>query len=199
MVILNTPMSSGDERVLVAAARLFSMLGYDATTLSMVKEAAGHRAEDSILLKAGKGELYHSVLRRLHAMEMERLELAVKAGDGGVAGLHSLVDAFFDFVVEHPEFASMWWQRGLKDAAELPFSPEEEFPPPLMTFMTPNSWPRITGSLDLKFLAWCVMWAVSGFVNSGFPDESGRRVYPDHESAVDLFRVRLHELVDRCV
>ncbi|ROO86016.1 AcrR family transcriptional regulator [Actinocorallia herbida] len=191
-------MGEVDERVLAMAARLFGRLGYDATTLEMVRGAAGAGAEDSVLLKSGKDELYLAVLRGLYEMESESLEAAYREGDGGIAGLHGLVDAFFDFVIDHPEFAAMWWQRGLKDASDLP-PLEQDYPPPLLTYLAERPWPGLPGTLDRHFLSWIIVWTVSGFIHSGYPDETGRRRHADHRPTVALVRARLHDLVTRAV
>ena len=189
---------NADERVLDVAGRLFAELGYDGTDLELIAAAAGREADGSSLLRKGKERIYHAVLAHYYQRDVVYLQGVLKESRRDVAGLHRLVDAFLDFALAHPEVPSLWGQRALKDALDLSF-PEEEFPPPLLMALTSQGWEGVRHDLDLKFLAWVLMWTVRGFVQGGLPDRLGEERYAEHPETLDYFRTRLHELVDRLI
>ncbi|GLZ11716.1 hypothetical protein Acsp04_19510 [Actinomadura sp. NBRC 104425] len=181
-------MDEADEKVLVVATRLFAELGFDTTTLGMIADAVGKEAEESKLLRLGKRQIYRDAFARLHAMEMARLESAAREVPDGPEGVHHLVDAFTDFVTEHPEFPALWSQRSLKDAIDLRF-PEREFPPPLLTVLTSRSWQGLRRDIDLELLSWMIIWTVSCYV---FHSRVSEQDFP-----FGNFRRRLHALLDQ--
>ncbi len=184
---LSTRTEEADEKVMTVAARLFSELGYDVTTLGMIEDAVGTEGEGSELLHQGKRQVYYRILARYHALETDRLRSVMREAPEGAEGVHRLVDAFFDFVVDYPEVSALWQQRGLQDAADLRF-PEEEFPPPLLAMMDGHPWQGLPSDLDLDFVGWMVLWTVGGYIHNS------RYI---RGPAIPRFRARLHEVLDR--
>lgn len=193
---METQAQGADQQVLAAAIRLFSQLGYDATTVSQIAEAAGEPIEHSPLLQAGKQQLYRAVLAHFYERETARLQAAAQQAPQGIEGLHLLADALLDFMVEHPEAPALWWHRVLKDAADLRF-PEEEFFPPLAEIIKDRDRWGIAPGLDPAFVGWVIIWSVSGFLNGGLPDDARHSRHADRPEALRLFRTQLHTLVDR--
>ncbi len=186
-----------DGRVLSVATRFFAELGYDATPLNLIAEAVGTDAERSSLLQAGrKQELYHSVLAHLYDLELAHMEAAAREAPDGIAGLHLLVDAFMDFITEHPETPAIWWHRVLNDAADLRF-PEMELPPPFLKVITENPRWGTGPEMDLDVVSWTIMWSMTAFVNDGFFNPSGIGRPAAYRPPLDRFRAQLHHIVDR--
>lgn len=183
-----------DRRVLDSAVRLFAELGYDATDLQLIAASAGVAPAESALLGRGKPEIYRAALEQIHMLEIAYFDAAAKDSPDDIQGVHLLVDAAFDFALEHPESGAIWAHRGLHDAQDLTFP--EGFAPHLETVLTSRSWHGIRSDVDLHFLAWTIIWMVMGFAQTGLPDERTRRHGPTDESASRRFRAELHELID---
>ena len=187
-----------DERVLETAGRLFAELGYDGTSMELIAAAVGRGSEESPLLKGGREKLYRAVIAWFYERDVAHLQEAMKETPHDVAGLHHLLDAFLDFVFQHPEVPGLWQQRALKDAVDLAFV-EEEFPPPLLMALTAQGWEGVRPELDLRFLGWLMMWSARGFVHGGLPDRAGEQGLPEDPGARQYFRDQMHSLVDRLV
>lgn len=184
-----------DERVLEAATKLFSELGYDTTTLAMIADVAGRGSAESDLLKSGKAEIYRAVFERCSTLEKAFFASAAECISYDAQGLHQLVDSFLDFSFDHLEISALWGHRVLKDAIDLDF-PERTFTPPLEDMMTSHTWSGIREDLDMQFLAWTIIWMTTGFIGSGLPGEEGSRRRLDEPAAARYFRTQLHELLD---
>ncbi|MEO3786206.1 hypothetical protein ABGB12_22995 [Actinocorallia sp. B10E7] len=185
-----------EERVLKAAGRMFSQLGYDATTLEMIAGAVGRGSECSELLQRGKQGLYREVFAYIYKLSEDRMRTALEKASDDAGGLHYTVDEYIDLILEHPEIPALWKQRGLLDAVDIDF-PEEHLQPPLQAALTSRRWEGTRPDLDLKFLSWLVMWSMGGFIDNGLPDDSGQCHLADHPPTLQYFRARLHEMIDR--
>lgn len=187
-------VTEADERVLETSARLFAELGYDATDLDMIIHAAGPGAARSELLRDGKAGLYRAVFNRFQELEERYFKTAAEGVAHDIEGLHRLADAALDFAVAYPEVDAVWRHRALKDAIDLEFP--EEFAPALESVITSSTWEGVRPDVDLRFLAWTMIWLVMGFTNTGLPYEDGRRRRADHRPTLEYFRARLHEMID---
>ncbi|WP_067450411.1 TetR/AcrR family transcriptional regulator [Actinomadura macra] len=188
-----TPRFDIDERILDAAEKLFSQIGYDLTTVKMISEVA--EVDLAVLGQTEKEQIYRQVFARLHHIETTQIVAAIKKSSNSIEGIHSAVDAFLDFIVAHPELPALWDQRGLGDAADIHLSPRD-YPAPLMKILTTNPWEGIAADLDLRMLAWIIIWGAGRFAHNGFVDEDEQRVFPDNPDALRRFRNQIHEIVD---
>lgn len=187
--------AKADERVLEAATKLFSELGYDATNLAMIADVVGRESVDSELLKSGKAEIYLAVFERCSTLEKSFLAATAERISYDAPGLHQLVDCFLDFSFDHVEITALWGHRVLKDAIDIDF-PRQFFTPPLEDMMTSHSWSGIREGLDMQFLAWTIIWMTTGFIGSGLPGEDESRLRLDQPAVARYFRTQLHELLD---
>ncbi|QXJ23826.1 TetR family transcriptional regulator [Actinomadura graeca] len=182
-----------DDDILDAAGKLFSQLGYDSTTLKMISEVA--RVETTLLEEIGREQIYRQVFARLRDIETARIDAALSESTHGVEGIHRVIDAFFDFIVDHPQLPALWSHRGLGDATDVHLSLAED-PPPFIDVLTSTPWEGVAPDLDLRLLAWIVIWSIGTFVHNGFMDEDGRQVFPDDPHAVRRLREQLHKILD---
>ncbi|MFI0409085.1 TetR/AcrR family transcriptional regulator [Actinomadura sp. 3N508] len=184
-----------DESILDAAEKLFSEIGYDSTTLRMVSEVAGEGVDLRTHEGRVKQQLYRQVFARLYNIEMEQIQTAIRTNPKTIAGIHAAVDAFVDFIVDHPEYPALWRHRGLGDAADIQLSPQD-YLSPLIVLLTSTRWEGVSADLDLRLLSWFVIWSSGAFAHDGFVDEAGRRVFPNNPQALHRFRNQLHEVLE---
>ncbi|ROO85972.1 TetR family transcriptional regulator [Actinocorallia herbida] len=183
-----------DEQVLRAAVRLFAEIGYDATTLDMITQTAGPDAARSDLLREGKPEIYRAVIEYFHDVEQRYFDRASQEVSRDVRGLHRLIDAALDFALSHPEINAVWEHRGLKDASDLDFP--DGAVPALESVLVRSPWAGVRADVDLRFVAWAVIWLIQGFVRTGLPDAAGNRRPADDGDALRAFHTELHTWVD---
>ncbi|MEO3782574.1 TetR/AcrR family transcriptional regulator [Actinocorallia sp. B10E7] len=191
---------SDRDRVIVLARRLFAQLGYDATTLGMISEASGIDSQRLHELVGGKQDLYLIVLTELFAEQNTRLAEAVTAFDPeapGNEGFHGLIDAFFDFALEHPELPALLTHRWLADAADLKATVDERFSRPLIKGMSDTMRLTVREDLDLDLAMWTMLWSICGFINIGLTDAEGVHHDPHDRATRERFRRYLYEMIDR--
>lgn len=99
------------EAILDAAERLFARDGFDATTVLDVARDAGLSRETPRYFFGSKEALYEAVLERVFEAAGGRLvasyRAAVKAGGGREEVVKRTIGAYFDFLVEHPNFVRL--------------------------------------------------------------------------------------------
>src|SRR4051812_6595423 len=126
---------SGRERILDAATRLFSALGYDGTSTRMIAEAAGLNVATVAYHVGGKRDLYLAVMERAHEVERAAIEDALTRITPDAEGILALVDAYLDFCLSRPEIPALWMHRWLSDASDVVHL-EEQYVRPLMQMVT---------------------------------------------------------------
>jgi AcrR family transcriptional regulator len=197
------------ERIFQAATRLFAELGFDGTTGGMIAAAAGVDAATLMDLTGGTLALYHAVMERAHLAENAMLEEASASLPLSAQGLHDLADTYLDFHLSHPHIARLWLHRWLGDAAgsaDLELSYER----PLTNLVADTVRPLMPPDVDMDYMLWTLVWAMTGFVTYGVPSHDER---PTHwrdiaplpqgyrsvltPEAIDRFRSHLHMLIGR--
>ena len=192
--MLKNRVAEADEQVLETSIRLFAELGYDATDLNMIVSAAGPEASRSGLLRDGKAGLYRAVFDRFRELEESYFKAVSEGIPHDAEGLHRLADASLDFAIDYPEVNAVWEHRALKDAIDLDFP--DRFVPALESVIASSTWEGLRQGVDLRFLAWTMIWMVMGFTGTGLPYEAGHRRRADHRPALEYFRTQLHEMID---
>ncbi len=191
------------DRVLDAATRLFSHLGYDTTTLQMIADSVGADLATVTGQAGNKREIYTAVMER--AAEAEYASAVAASADLtlDLAGLIRLADAYLDFCLEHPEFPALIMQRWLWDAAEET-DVEDRFLKPLHSIprgAIQRIFQERTGGgqppFDLEIAEWTIVWCVNGFVQAGFRDEQGNRRSPQDPRVIRRFRAHMHQMIGR--
>ncbi len=99
---------------LEAAEELFAAQGFHATSLQEICDRAGVSRGLPGYLFGSKLGLYRAVLDRFHAGPMELIQRARGAAQGrsdGTVALKGAIDAYFDFLLRHPNFIRlMEWE-----------------------------------------------------------------------------------------
>ncbi|MDX6744863.1 hypothetical protein [Actinocorallia sp. A-T 12471] len=185
---------AADEHVLRAAIKLFAELGYDATTRQMIIQTAGPGATRSELLREGKAAVYRAALEHLCDLEHRYYAEAARDLVRDMAGLHRMVDRALDFALLHPEVPAVWRHRGLKDASDLDLT--KDMRPGLETVLLQAPWSGVRPDADLQFVAWSVVWMITGFLASGMPDGSAPSRKADDPRTLQRFHTELHTMVD---
>jgi AcrR family transcriptional regulator len=192
-------------QVIDAATRLFAALGYDATSMEQIAEAAGVEIAD-LRRECGKQDLYLTVVERGFQAESASLQEILRrfrcetAADC-VRSIHLLVDGYVDFAAGHPEVHALWVHRWLEDAigvADL----ESRFLHPLFTTavsaLTPARERGFIGrDVDLEFALHTMMWIVHGFGQGGVPQPDGEWLGFSDPEIAQRFRHHLHQVMHR--
>lgn len=178
---------------MLLAGRLFSQLGYDATTLRLISDAAGVPVE-SVLAIGTKQQIYRSVMDSLWAKETRFLEEVVTRVPPGLEGIHALSDAFLDFCLENPELPSLWMHRWLSDAADVS-DLEEDYAVPLMSAMADAVRAVARPEVDAALAAHGAVWLVYGYVHTGLQYGHGGSPDPSDPENLERFRAYFHELI----
>ncbi|MCF6467811.1 TetR/AcrR family transcriptional regulator [Nonomuraea sp. MG754425] len=195
------PSRTGDsqpqerERIVETATRLFASLGYDATPLHTIADAAGIDGDAMADLVGDKHDIYLKV--------MERAFLALKAGQDAAfaefthdqAGVRRLADRHLDFCVTHPEVPELWIHRWLGDAADVA-GMEARYLRPLLDRVTDELRDLVAPNVGLDEALWSLIWCVRGFVVGGVLAPDGQMRGPHDAQALRRFRTHLHLLVD---
>ncbi|MFA1548441.1 TetR/AcrR family transcriptional regulator [Actinomadura chokoriensis] len=185
---------SGRERILDAATRLFSALGYDGTSTRMIAEAAGLNVATVAYHVGGKRDLYLAVMERAHETERAALEAAFATYTPDVKGLLDIVDAYADFCLSRPEIPALWMHRWLSDATDVAHL-EEQYVRPLMQMVTDAARKIVPADVDVEYVVWTVIWATHGFGCGGVLDADGNRAGVNDPQAVARFRRNIRRIV----
>ncbi|MFB4306196.1 TetR/AcrR family transcriptional regulator [Actinomadura sp. GTD37] len=190
-----TSSDSGRERILDAATRLFSALGYDGTSTRMIAEAAGLNIATVAYHVGGKRDLYLAVMERAHEVERGALEESIAEIDSGPEGLLDLVDAYVEFCLAHPEIPALWMHRWLSDATDVVHL-EEQYVRPLMQLVTGAARAAVPDDgIDIEYVIWTVVWATHGFVCGGVLDAEGHRQGLANQESVARFRRHMRRTI----
>ncbi|WP_240810280.1 TetR/AcrR family transcriptional regulator [Actinomadura sp. WMMA1423] len=197
------------ERIIQAATRMFAELGFDGTSGSMIAAAAGVDTAAVMDLAGGTLALYHTVMERAHLAELAMLEEASASLPSSAQGVHDLADTYLDFHLAHPHIARLWLHRWSGDAAgsaDLELSYER----PLTNMVADATRPLLPPDVDVDYMLWTLVWAMTGFVTYGVPTHGGRPTtwrdiapLPDgcrsnlNPETVERFRSHLHTLIGR--
>ncbi|MFI6908209.1 TetR/AcrR family transcriptional regulator [Nonomuraea sp. NPDC050394] len=196
--------AKGDERerILQAAFRLFAALGYDATEIVQIAEAAGLSTKAVSSQFGAKRDLYLAVMERAHALHSAVVEARVRDVQTApiaekVTAIHRFIDAYIDFSAGNPEVPALWMHRWLSDARDVS-NLEAEYVQPLAEFAIENIIPATEApDADVHYTINTLVWCVHGFVLSGVFDAAGRRRGPDDPRAMRRFRAHMHQMIHR--
>lgn len=166
-------------RILDAATELFARHGYDAVGMREIAAAAGVNVATVHHHMGSKAELYEAVFARMYEAERE----ALTAAAGPVArrltgpaadvlgGLHEILDAYLDFLEEHPEVTYLWLRRWLEPEEHRRL--DEEYALPLYELIA-----ELLEAADREGLIAephphatirSVVWAVHGHITASAP------------------------------
>lgn len=183
--------------IIQTSVRLFSHLGYDATSVQMIADSAGVSVATVTQAVGDKRELYLTVVEELHEVERVYLEAAVAEFTPDLAGLHLLADSYLDFRLAHPEQAAMWMHRWLWDAEEFQ-QLDEQYTRPLVSMMIEAARSAVRNDeLDIEMAVWNVIWCTQGFIPTGVLGVAGQPQRSADPGAVSRFRAYLHQFIDR--
>ncbi|SFI67543.1 transcriptional regulator, TetR family [Streptosporangium canum] len=205
-------MTSADggqrELILRVATRLFAALGYDATSISQIAEAAGMDVATLTQRAGGKRELYLAVMDWVHEIELASLRQAIEGApvtspEQASALVHRIIDQYLDLCVAHPEIPALWMHRWLSDASDVT-ELELRYTRPMGELAKSALAPAMAGGhidpdVDMEYLLWSMLWCVNGFSQSGVLDEHGNRRYMDDPEVLRRFRALLHRMIHRTV
>jgi AcrR family transcriptional regulator len=202
-------MASSDnqqaEHIIQVASRLFSALGYDATSTTQIAEAAGVQPSAIEELFGGRQGLYVAVMKdafEKESMVLQELLDELRCDDAAdcARAIHLLIDRQFEFTISHPYIYALRTHRWLSDAIHVEEVRRYSLPI-LRTVMAAFEPAMAAGHLsedaDLEFLLFMTHWCIQGFTMGGVPDENGvMRTHTD-EAEGRRFRLRLHQMVHR--
>jgi len=95
------------ERILEAAEKLFSELGYAGVSINDVAVEANVNKASVFYHYGNKEALFETVLKSYCELQLETLQQASETDGSSQDHLHRVMDAYFDFVLEHRNFATM--------------------------------------------------------------------------------------------
>ncbi|OUC99153.1 TetR/AcrR family transcriptional regulator [Streptosporangium minutum] len=196
------------ELILRVATRLFAALGYDATSISQIAEAAGLDVATITQQTGSKRELYLAVMDWVHEMELASLRKAtegapVTSPEQAAALVRRIIDQYLDLCVTHPEVPALWMHRWLSDASDVT-ELERRYSQPIRELVKSALAPAMASGyidpgVDMEYLLWSTLWCVNGFSQSGVLDEHGNRRYMDDPEVLRRFRAHLHRTIHRTV
>jgi len=190
---------SEEDRFIEVATRLFAELGFDGTPLRLIADAAGVDVETLVEQAGDKSRLYRKVMLRAHELEQDAMTEAVASFTPTRRGVISLVDAYLDFHVEHPQVLTLWMHRWIGDAADMP-GPEGHVRA-LSTLMATTAKKVAAPGVDAEYLVWTIVWCVFGYLSGGIqhpgPSSYHARGEPLSPQALAGFRAHLHTLITR--
>ncbi|MFJ2033796.1 TetR/AcrR family transcriptional regulator [Streptosporangium sp. NPDC087985] len=203
-------MTSADggqrELILRVATRLFAALGYDATSLGQIAEAAGLGLDTAARQAGTKRELYLAVMERAYLAERSALERTIggvqAASPEQAAGLlHRITDNYLDLCVAHPEVPALWIHRWMSDASDVT-EVEQRYTQPLIKLVEGAFAPAVAAGhigpdVDVTYLLWSLIWCVDGFSQGGVLGADGSRVRTNDPEALRRFRIHIHRLIHR--
>lgn len=179
------------EKILSTATTLFAELGYDHTTNEMIASSAGVPVAAIAENFGNRKQLYITVFQRLQE-ERQKFLKDVVGGDclARPGQYHDVLDRLLDYAYEHPEFAALWMQRWLNDAADIDI--EEIFALPRIEAARRRAEEIFREDADPELIVWTVSWLIQVFVRRGASGALTR----DDPRALARFRRYLHTLMD---
>ncbi|MDP9862342.1 MULTISPECIES: TetR/AcrR family transcriptional regulator [Streptosporangium] len=201
-------MTSADggqrELILRVATRLFAAMGYDATSVSQIAEAAGLNVAAVTGHIGGKRELYLEVMERMYQVELASLEgvlknTSVASPEEASALMHQLIDHYLDLCLAYPEMPALWMHRWLSDASDIT-ELEWRYTQPLSGLIWDALEPAVAAGyirrdVDIEYLIWSMIWCANSFSQSGVLDQRGNRRRMDDPRAMRRFRAHLHRMM----
>jgi AcrR family transcriptional regulator len=186
------------ERVIDAAVRLFSELGFDSTSLELIAETADVDRDTLADLVGGKADLYRAVMNRI--ADVQRI-----AGLDDAAGfvptrqeLERRVNAYMDFHMAHPEYLRLWVHRWTGDAADISDLEAQYLYPRVSAFVALLH--EATGNeVDIDMTVWALSWLIAGFLSQRVPldtAERGERRGPSQQE-LERFRAFIHTFLEQ--
>ena len=103
----NKQQKKTSDRILEAAEKLFSEMGYDGVSVNDVAVEANVNKASVFYHFGNKEALFETVLKSYCDLQLERLQTAHSTVGSLEDQLHRVMDAYFDFVVENRNFATM--------------------------------------------------------------------------------------------
>ena len=184
-----------DEQLLRTALRLFAALGYDGTSVGMIAEAAG-RDPAEIAAVGGKPALYRAAMESYSKTAQGLVGEFTARTVHDAADAHEFLDRMLDFHFEHPEFNSLWVQRWLSDALDLP-DVEQTYRMPIMDFgRRLLSAATEAEQEDVEMAVSLFDWAIHGFFAEGVQRPGATPLRSDDPRARRRFRGYMHYLLD---
>jgi len=175
------------DRILDAATDLFSAHGFEGISLRDIAAVVKLDVATVHHHAGSKAELYEAVFKRMFTAEADTLRAAAAraATEPGTKGLHTLLDAFLDFLDEHPEVTHLWLRRWLEPAEHRRL--DEEYSLPLYDLVEE----QLAGEPHAHQAVRSVVWAVHGHVTA-CAALRGAALRSERES----FREFAHRMVD---
>ncbi|MEU8380290.1 TetR/AcrR family transcriptional regulator [Streptosporangium sp. NPDC048865] len=199
------PAPSTADRILAEATDLFARHGADGVSMRDIAARVGIDVSSVHHHFPSKASLYDACFARVFELEQATLTppvraflAAVRSGSPGdvVDAMHALVDAFVDFLHEHPQTTFLWLRRwldptlhlSLDEAYSLPIYGEIERA--LLEAATRGLVVEPTPHITVRSL----VWAAHGHVTA-LSARGGDAVTADRERRE--FRAYAHRFVDR--
>jgi hypothetical protein len=124
-------------------------------------------------------------------------------------GLRDFADTYLDFHLSHPHVARLWLHRWVGDAAGSA-DLESEYERPLTDMVADAVRPLASPGVDVDYMLWTLVWAMTGFVTYGVPNHGDQPTpwrgitwlphgHRDTLASPEVarFRSHLHLLIDR--
>ena len=193
------------ERIISAASRLFAALGYDATTMVQIAEAAELDIDTVMELAGSKRELYLAVMGHGYTEQKALFERALARIDESGApqaatSIHAFVDEYLDFCLTNPDISALLMHRWLGDAADLR-DLEQIYNEPLVNsvytvFNRMAEAGQIDADADVELCVRTIAWTVIIFVRYATMS-SPPAGFSGGERSVARFRTHLHRVTGR--
>ncbi|WP_193318799.1 TetR/AcrR family transcriptional regulator [Nonomuraea phyllanthi] len=184
------------EGIVETATRLFSSLGYDATPLHMIADAAGLDVGTVTDLLGDKRDIYLQVMERAYLLLKASQDEGFARFTRDQAGVRLLVEHHLSFCMEHPEVPELWMHRWLSDAADVT-EVEIRYLKPILDRVVDELQDLVAPNVDLGDALWTLIWCIRGFVVGGILTPGGEITGPRDPEALRQFRTHLNLLVDR--
>lgn len=178
------------------AARLFSEIGYDGTSLRLIADAMGTTPAAIVDVAGDKRALYLEVMQRAFESERTMIEAVLAETEPGRTAVHQIVDAYLDFHLAHPRNRSLWAHRWVDDAADIS-ELEDRYARPLLKLAARKIRDVVPPDVDPYYLLGTMVWCVHGFLGSGVLEQVKGMRRSDDPEAVASFRRHMHVLMDR--
>ncbi|MEU5879966.1 hypothetical protein [Spirillospora sp. NPDC047279] len=188
--------ANGTAEFTQAARRLFTGLGYDNTTNTMIADAAGVPVA-AVAAAGGRGGLYRTIIADFYAAQNTMLDAAEADFSRDPAGIRRFLEHVLDFYLDHFDLMVIWNHRLMDDAADL-HDIEESYRAPVYRRVAGIIGAELIGDSDFQMMANVFTWSLYGFVSSGVYRSDGSLVGAEQEKARAEFRAcmtRLQELV----
>lgn len=188
-------------RILAVATDLFARRGFDAVTMRDLASAVGVNVATVHHHAGSKGELYEAVFAGMYEAERaalgaaaERVAERLAAAPVDVAGgLHDILDAYVDFLEEHPQVTYLWLRRWLEPEEHRRL--DEEYALPLYRLIEDLLAAADRDGLIVEphphVALRSIVWAVHGHVTAAAA-ERGKGLARER----DQFRAFAHRLVE---